>query len=545
MNRDAVTMQLIENSLIYASEEMGLALRDAAYSPNIKERMDHSAAIFDSDCRLLAQAEHIPVHLGSLPWGMMNMIGECRRLGLDLQEDSMVFANDPYVTGTHLNDVTVVAPIYHSGNLLGFVANKAHHSDVGGKSPGSISMEATTLMEEGVVVEPTYLVRDGGFVKGALDSFSSGSRMPKQRLGDLKAQRAANHRGLRRVDELISKYGTETFVEAAERSFRHSESMTRARIAAMKRGRFEATDFLEGPGGADLPLRLTARVSSSGVSFDYEGTAGDVDYPLNAVFGVTISGVYYVMRTLTGSDIPANDGAFQPIEIRAPTGTILNPTYPHPVGGGNVETSQRNADLVYRALSEAVPGRVPAASGGSMNNVMIGGIHGGQTWAFYETIGVGLGGRRGMDGIDGIQCNMTNTMNTPIEEIEKSTPVLITRYELRAGSSGAGEFRGGCGIIRRYRNLSTETTFTVLADRERHAPWGLAGGLPGGRTEVSTRLAGKSGRVQAKGTYVLGKGDELEVRTAGGGGYGLWRERSRARTIKDRADGLVKSSSWK
>lgn len=235
-----------------------------------------------------------------------------------------------------------------------------------------------------------------------------------------------------------------------------------------------------------------------------------------------------------------NDGAFRPIEIRAPKGILLNPTYPHPVGGGNVETSQRNADLIYRALAGAAPGRVPAASGGSMNNVMMGGSQRGQAWAFYETIGVGLGGRRGMDGIDGIQCNMTNTMNTPIEEFEKSVPMLITRYELRAGSSGAGEFRGGCGIVRRYRNAAAKTTFTVLADRARHAPWGLNGGEPGACTEVVFRKSGVAHRVPAKGTYLLRMGDEIEVRTAGGGGYGPKRKRPRTLIIRDRTDGLVK-----
>jgi len=538
MKPDAVTMQLIENSLVYASEEMGLALRDAAYSPNIKERMDHSAAIFDSDGRLLAQAEHIPVHLGSLPWGLRNMINECHRSGLELEKDSMVFANDPYVTGTHLNDVTVVAPIYRSDRLVGFVANKAHHSDVGGKFPGSISMEATTLMEEGIVLEPSYLVRDGEFVRDALD-FASGSRMVKQRLGDLRAQRAANHRGLRRVGELISKYGLESFVGAADYSLRHSESMTRARLASMNEGKFAATDLLEGRDDIDLALQVTVEVSEGGVVVDYDGTAKEVDFPLNAVFGVTISGVFYVIRTLTGSDIPTNDGAFRPIEIHAPRGTILNPTRPHPVGGGNVETSQRNADLIYRALAKAAPGRVPAASGGSMNNVMIGGTHKGQPWAFYETIGVGLGGRRGMDGIDGIQCNMTNTMNTPIEEFEKSVPMLITKYELRAGSSGAGEFRGGCGIVRRYRNMAAKTIFTVLADRAKHQPWGLAGGEPGSCTEVVLSRGRTTRIVSAKGTYVLGRGDELELGTAGGGGYGQKRRRSRGRIVSDRTNELV------
>ncbi|MDV3293930.1 MAG: hydantoinase B/oxoprolinase family protein [Nitrososphaerales archaeon] len=539
MSPDLVTLQLIEHSLVYASEEMGLAVRNAAYSPNIKERMDHSAAIFDAEGRLLAQAEHIPVHLGSLPWGLRNMIELCRRDGLALEEGSMVFANDPYVTGTHLNDVTVVAPIHHSGRLVAFAVNKAHHSDVGGAVPGSISMDATTLFEEGTVVEPTYLMRRGEFVKSALDSFASGSRTPEERRGDLRAQVGANNTGKRRVAELVTKYGVETFARAGEYSFKHSQSMMTKRLASIRRGTYHATEVLEGPGDTELKLQASVEVSKSGVVVDYEGTDIQVDYPLNAVLGVTISGVYYVMRTLTGSDIPANDGAFRPIIVRAPSGSVLNPTYPHPVGGGNVETSQRNADLVYRALAKAERGKVPAASGGSMNNVMMGGTHEGRSWAFYETIGVGLGGRKGLDGIDGIQCNMTNTMNTPIEEIEKSLPMLITKYEFRAGSSGSGEFRGGCGVVRRYRNLASRTTFTVLADRENHSPWGLNGGEPGARTEVVLTKGAKSTAVSSKATFILGIGDELELRTAGGGGYGPKSRRKRSAIEEDMNNGLV------
>jgi len=302
---------------------------------------------------------------------------------------------------------------------------------------------------------------------------------------------------------------------------------------------FTAEETLEGVEGMDLRLKVAVKVLDGEVEVDYSGTAAQVDYPLNSVFGVTISGVYYVLRTLTGDDIPANHGAFAPIRVSAPTGTILNPTSPHPVGGGNVETSQRNADLIYRALSRAAPRLVPAAAGGSMNNVMVGGRSGGSQWAFYETMGVGLGGSSHQDGVDGIQCNMTNTMNTPIEEIERALPLMITRYEFRRDSSGAGRFRGGSGLVRRYRILSPNTTFTILAERERRAPWGLSGGKPGGRTEIILTRGGKESRVPTKCTLVLGRGDEVEVRTAGGGGYGSPLQRPRPSVIEDVADGLV------
>jgi N-methylhydantoinase B len=536
---DKVTGQIIRSSLIYASEEMGIALRNAAYSPNIKDRMDHSAAIFDSRGRLLAQAEHIPVHLGSLQWGLRKLISASKKGGLSLEEGAMIVANNPYITGTHLNDVTVVCPIYHKGELVGFTANKAHHSDVGGSVPGSINMDSKTLFEEGLVIDPKYLMYKGKFIKELLTSFSSHSRMPRERLGDLKAQAAANVTGTRRVNQIISKYGLSNFKEAAAESFHYSESLTRRRISSISKGTYKVQDYLEHPDGGDVKLKARLTLSDKRIEVDYKGTDNQLDCPLNAVFGVTLSGVYFVVRTLLGDDIPANHGAFAPIFVSAPKGTLVNPTFPHPVGGGNVETSQRNADLVYRAFSKAVPEKVPAASGGSMNNVMIGGIHNGKSWAFYETIAVGLGGRRGMDGIDGIHCNMTNTMNTPIEEIERNTPILITKYEYRVDSSGAGKYRGGLGVIRSFRMASNSTIFTVLAGRERHGPWGLFGGEKGEKTQVILRRNKRTKRISAKETLRLKKDDEIHIYTAGGGGYGPAYQRDTKKLKEDIDNGLV------
>ena len=539
MKPDNVTLQIIGSSLLYASEEMGIALRNSSYSPNIKERMDHSAAIFDAEGRLLAQAEHIPVHLGSLPWGLGNMIDFCGREGIPLEDGSMVVANDPYVTGTHLNDVTVMAPIYHRGALVAFAVNKAHHADVGGVVPGSISMGAKTLQEEGHVLEPSVLWKNGRFDESVVEEFASSSRTPAERRGDLKAQVAANVTGTRRVRETIDKYGAELFKLSAARSFRHSETLSRARLSRFLPGAHEASDFLEGPEDEDLTLRARVTISSSGVDVDYAGSSSEVDYPLNAVFGVTVSGVYFVLRCLLGDDIPANHGAFSLLKIRAPAGTLLNPTRPHPVGGGNVETSQRNADVIFRAMAPAVHGRVPAAAGGSMNNVMMGGRSAGSPWAFYETIGVGLGGRRGSDGVDGIQANMTNTMNTPIEAIERTLPLRITRYEFRPDSSGAGRFRGGTGLVRAFQALDDDTTFTVLADRRKHLPRGTGGGNPGAGTKVVVVRNGKRAEVPVKSTFSLAGGDVVEVMTAGGGGYGSPAARSRKRIREDVRSGLL------
>ncbi|MDG7008443.1 MAG: hydantoinase B/oxoprolinase family protein [Nitrososphaerota archaeon] len=539
MKRGDVTLQIIGSSLLYASEEMGIALRNSAYSPNIKERMDHSAAVFDGEGRLLAQAEHIPVHLGSLPWGMKNIIDYCAREGLALEEGTMVVSNDPYLTGTHLNDVTLVAPIYHRGSLVAFAANKAHHADVGGATPGSISMNARTLEDEGFVLEPSVLWKGGTFDEAVVNALASASRTPTERKGDLKAQVAANVTGVRRVRDVIDKYGIDAFELSSVRSFRHSEALTKARLSKFRRGSYEASDFLEGREGEDLTLKARVTVSASGVDVSYAGTSREVDYPLNAVLGVTISGVHFVFRCLLGDDIQANHGAFASLKIDAPSGTILNPTRPHPVGGGNVETSQRNADVIFRAVSRAVRGMVPAAAGGSMNNVMIGGEAGGGAWAFYETIGVGLGGSRSRDGIDGIQANMTNTMNTPIEAIERSFPLRVVRYEFRPDSSGAGTHRGGSGLVRAFEALSDRTTFTVLADRRRHRPWGLGGGGPGAPTRVVVLKSGKATEVPTKSTLALATGDVVEVMTAGGGGYGEPQSRSRKMVARDTANGLL------
>jgi N-methylhydantoinase B len=543
---DATTTEIIRNSLIYASEEMGIALRNASYSPNIRERMDHSAAIFDDEGRLLAQAEHIPVHLGSLPWGLAKTLDYCGREGVDLAPSSMIMVNNPYISGTHLNDVTVIRPIYDANRLVGYAANKAHHSDVGGKVPGSISMDAKTLFEEGVVIDPRYLIRKNRILDSAVTGLASKSRTPKERMGDLKSQIAANITGERRVLELVKKHGLRIFQQACRESLQRTERLARLRISKMPAGTYHAEDHLEDPDGHNIRLQVTITLSKDRLQVDYAGTDRQISNPLNAVFGVTLSGVYYVTRTLTGDDVPANHGAFAPIQVNAPEGSILNPTYPHPVAGGNVETSQRNADLLYRAFSKAIPDKVPADSGGSMNNVMMGGVWKGRSWAFYETLGVGLGAQSDRDGIDGIQANMTNTMNTPIEEIERSYPLLIKQYELRPDSPGPGRYRGGTGIIRSYKAMASGTTVTVLAERGRNRPQGLFGGGSGAGTEVTlyrrTRRRNRKVRLPVKTTIVLQRGDIIEIKTAGGGGYGKPGSRDKSRIRQDIENEIIHHS---
>src|SRR5438445_13595716 len=547
MHLDPTTTEIIRNSLVYASEEMGIALRNSAYSPNIRERMDHSAAILDNQGRLLAQAEHIPVHLGSLPWGLRKILDYCDKEGIELEPFSMLMVNNPYLAGTHLNDITVIRPVYYFNSLVAYTANKAHHADVGGKVPGSISIDAKTIFEEGVVIDPRYLIRKNRFVNTAVTALSSKSRTPRERIGDLKAQTAANLTGERRVLELVRKHGRKTFQQACAETLTKTEQLIRLRLSKIPSGTYRAQDQLEDPDGHDIRLQVTITLSKGRLKVDYTGTDSQVSNPLNAVYGVTLSGVYYVTRTLPGDDVPAKHGAFTPITIHAPEGTILNPTFPHPVAGGNVETSQRNADLLYRAFSKAIPDKVPADSGGSMNNIMMGGTYKGRNWAFYETIGVGLGARKDSDGIDGIQANMTNTMNTPIEEMERSYPPLIKQYELRSDSSGPGRRRGGTGIIRSYQAVTNNITLTVLADRGRNRPRGLFGGGPGARTEVNlyqrARVKTRKIRLPVKVTLVLLKGDVIEIRTAAGGGYGKPEKRERSRIKEDIQHGILTSAN--
>ena len=536
---DKFTSQIIRSSLFYASEEMGIALRNSAYSPNIKERMDHSAAIFDSKGRLLAQAEHIPVHLGSLPWGLKNTLDYMSKNSMEVEENSMILLNNPYISGTHLNDVTVVRPIFSEGRLVAYAANKAHHSDIGGKVPGSISSDAKSLYEEGLIIDPVYLMRKSEISRDILSMFSINSRNPYERKGDLKAQIAANLTGDKRVKETIEKYGSEEFTESIDDAFEYAEKITLSKLQAMKKGMFEAEDYLETKEGKDIKLHVTLNIKEDGIDVDYNGTDKQVQLPLNAVLGVTISGVQYVLRSILGEDVPVNYGTFKPVRIHCEEGTVLNPRFPAPVSGGNVETSQRNADLIFLALSKVIPDTIPAAAGGSMNNIMMGGFYKGKTWAFYETIGVGLGGRNGLDGIDGIHSNMTNTMNTPIEDMEKSLPILITKYEFRTNSGGAGRYRGGCGIIREYKVAEGNVTLTVLSERGIHRPWGLLGGKPGQPTRVSVYKNGKWRRIGTKETVELSEGEAFRIETAGGGGYGNPKERDKGILKRDIENGII------
>ncbi|MEM4311498.1 MAG: hydantoinase B/oxoprolinase family protein [Nitrososphaerales archaeon] len=536
---DIITAEVIRGALTYTAEEMGITLRNAAYSPNIKERMDHSCAIFDKKARLLAQAEHIPVHLGSLVYGVKEGL---KKIG-ELEEGDMIAYNDPYISGTHLPDLTLVAPIFYKGEIVAYVANKAHHSDIGGKVPGSMPINSKELFEEGLVLPPLKILEKGKIKDEILQIIERNVRTPKVTLGDLRAQIASNHLGNRRVLELMDRYGYEKFLEASDYIMDRSELLLKSRIEKLPKGSWEAEDYMESTGVEEKRMKIKVRIDvyKDEISFDYEGTHDQVKAPINAVYGVTLAGIYYTLKCVIEPELDINDGAFRPIKIKVPLGSLLNPIPPAPVALGNVETSQRNVDVLMRAFSKFLPDKVCAACQGTMNNLLIGGYDDirKKFWTFYETIGGGYGARKGLDGVDGVQCHMTNTMNTPIEVIESEFPLIVTRYKLRANSGGAGKWRGGMGIERAFKLIAREATVTFIAERHKIRPWGLFGGKEGAPGELYLIKRGKKVRLKGKCSIKMERGDEIVIKTPGGGGYGEPKERDKKFLLKDLEDGLI------
>jgi N-methylhydantoinase B len=521
MTTDKLGVEITKHTLTYISEEMAIALRKSAYSPNIRERADHSCAVLDANGRTIGQAEHIPVHIGSLPLGLRNTLAYLTNNGIELRQGEMYFLNDPYIAGTHLNDVTILRPVFLNGRLIGYTANKAHHVDVGGISPASIGTQATVLSEEGVVIEPTKLVECNELLGKAANEFASKTRMPAVVLGDLRAQVAANLLGDQRLVDFVSKIGIEAFTGTCAAVLDQTYRFTVAEYGKMPKGEFVGQDYLELEEEL-LPIRVSVSLMDERVEVDFAGTSPEVRFPLNAVLGVTTSAVTFAIKSLMPAELPANDGFNRTIGIDAPLGCLVNPVKPAPVAGGNLETSQRIVDAIFRALIEAMPERLPAASHGSMNNLMMGGVHPRtrEGWVLYETIGGGYGGRLGLDGVDGVQVNMTNTMNTPIEVIEHYYPIIFESYALRSGTGGAGEWRGGVGIERSL-TAQAEIQVSLLGERNKLRPWGFDGGLPGETSEYQIRKKdGTYLSLSAKGSTHLNPGETLIIRTAGGGGYG-------------------------
>jgi N-methylhydantoinase B len=583
--RDPVELEIFKNLYHSIAEEMGAALRRTAFSPNIKERRDYSCAVFDGAGEVIAMGDHMPVHLGSMPMSVRAAIDACAAGGGTVSAGGMsgevmepgdvVMLNDPFRGGTHLPDITLVAPVYveqrgvgmsggkreHLPNLRGrgarghtsllytsqvhtrpdfYVASRAHHADVGGAYPGSMGL-CREIYQEGVRIPPVKLMRRGEMNADVLALLLNNVRTPQEREGDLGAQIAACHTGAERLREVCARYGVHRARRAAADLLEYSEELMRAFLRSVPAGDYRAEDFLDGDGIGERAVKIAVTVKVRGaakkrrqgaaatagaakhmVTVDFTGSDAQVEGSVNAVAAITFSACFYVFRCLLAEDVPAAAGLMQPIEVIAPEGTIVNARPPAAVAGGNVETSQRIVDVVLRALAQAIPDRIPAAAAGTMNNLTIGGVdpRTGEPFAYYETVAGGMGARPGKAGVSGVHTHMTNSLNTPAEALEYGYPLRVRKYSLRVGSGGEGKFRGGDGIVREIEAL-TDCEVTLLADRRSRGPWGLSGGADGapGKTFI-TRGDGSVEEMPAKFSTRLRGGERITIETPGGGGWG-------------------------
>jgi N-methylhydantoinase B len=548
MRRDPVELEIFKNLYHSIAEEMGAALRRTAFSPNIKERRDYSCAVFDGAGEVIAMGDHMPVHLGSMPMSVRAAIDACATGSGPMQPGDIVMLNDPFRGGTHLPDITLVAPVYvwrgrpHKAARRSaqkpdfYVASRAHHADVGGAYPGSMGL-CREIYQEGLRIPPVKLMRRDGTGKSEMDRdvlalLLNNVRTPEEREGDLGAQIAACHTGAERLQEVCARYGIERAPRAAHELQDYSEEMMRAFLSSLPTGEYRAEDFLDGDGINNNSIRIAVSIRVHPhpksrdrrpiLTIDFAGSDPQVEGSINAVAAITHSACFYVFRCLLAEDVPAAAGLMHPIKVIAPEGTIVNARPPAAVAGGNVETSQRIVDVLLRALAQAIPDRIPAAATGTMNNLTIGGIdprtH--QPFAYYETIAGGMGARPGKPGVSGVHTHMTNSLNTPAEALEYAYPLRVRQYSLRAGSGGIGKFRGGDGIVREIEVL-TDCEVTLLSDRHSRGAWGLNGGGDGASSRAFiTRRNGTVEQMPGKFSTRLQSGDRIRIETPGGGGWG-------------------------
>ncbi|MCZ6706532.1 MAG: hydantoinase B/oxoprolinase family protein [Chloroflexi bacterium] len=519
---DPARLAIFDSLVSSAAEEMGATLRHTALSPNIKERQDYSCAAFDAEGQLLAQAAHIPVHLGAMP--------ESVRAVADLAPWSpgdLAILNDPFLGGTHLPDVTMVSPVFAKPGrgkpwLIGFVGSRAHQADIGGMAAGSMPV-ASELIQEGLIIPPIRLYRAGHLVAETLALILRNTRTPDERRGDLEAQVAAQRVGERRLRELALRLGRREFEQSSAALLDYGERLTRATIESLPEGVYRFEDALDDDGYRDEPVRIVVQltIGKRSLHLDFTGSAPQRAASINAVAAVTRSASYYVLRCLLPREAPTNSGLFRPVSFTLPEGSVVNARPPVAVAAGNVETSQRITDVVWGAMSQALPERMPAASSGTMNNLTAGGIdpRTDTPWAYYETSGGGLGGGPLGPGLDATHSHMTNTLNTPAEALELAYPLRVLENSVREGSGGRGRYSGGDGLVRRTEFLA-EATVTLITERRRGRAWGLKGGEAGesGRNSLETA----SGRVRLPGKVVfqVQPGDVVCLETPGAGGWG-------------------------
>lgn len=516
-----VTLEVFGNLFASVAEEMGTALCRAALSPNIKERRDFSCIVCDSGGDMIAQAAHIPVHLGSAPLSVQAAL-----LETEMRPGDVTLLNDPFRGGTHLPDLTMVAPVFlrsDDNEPAFYVANRAHHADVGGKSAGSMPV-SDEIFQEGIIVPPMRLVKESKLDEDILKLILANVRTPMEREGDLQAQIASLNIGIRRLVEIGERHSHERMKKYADALKDHSERVMRSALSIVPDGEYRAEDFMDGDGYGNerIPIRVSIVIDGDSAKVDFSDCPKQVRGNLNAVYAITLSAVLYVFRLILPDNIPSNSGTLRPLTILAPPGSIVNASPPAAVAGGNVETSQRIVDVLLLALAQALPERIPSASQGTMNNLTIGAAHPepGRSFAYYETIGGGAGAGPEGDGASGIHSHMTNTLNTPIEAIEASYPLTVERFQLRMDSGGKGLYRGGDGIRRDIRTLESATV-TVISERRESRPYGLQGGSPGeaGRNRL-IRANGEEEILPSKVSFRAEPGDIISIETPGGGGWG-------------------------
>ena len=539
---DPTTLEIYRALYTSVAEEMGIALRRTAFSPNIKERRDYSCAVFDSSGRVIAQGDHMPVHLGSMPMAVAAALRE-----VEIAPGDVVALNDPFAGGTHLPDVTLVMGVFAeaavgrpqtagkrsrsspasrllpSASCLFYVANRAHHADIGGATPGSMGL-AADIYAEGVCIPPIRLMRGGKLEEDVMRLILANVRSSAERRADFEAQLGSLNTGAGRLLEIVERRGPREASDYAAQLISYSARVMRKAIRAIPDGIYGAEDALDNDGISDEEVFIKVRVEIKGDSarIDFSGSAAQVAGPVNAVEAITVSAVAYVFRCLVGSDVPASAGLMEPIEVIAPLGTIVNAVHPASVAGGNVETSQRIVDVLFKALAHAIPGRIPAASQGTMNNLTIGGIdpRSAREFSYYETVAGGMGARPALDGMSAVHTHMTNSLNTPAEALEYAYPLRVREYRIRKGSGGKGKHGGGDGVVREIEVLGT-ARMSLLADRRKRAPYGLHGGESGatGRDRINRRN-GKKQPIASKGSWQLDAGDCVRIETPGGGGWG-------------------------
>lgn len=521
MAADPVDLAIFSSAMHSIAEEMGAALRRTAFSPNIKERRDYSCAVFDAGGNVIAMGDHMPVHLGSMPMSVRAAIDRVM-----LEPGDVAILNDPYAGGTHLPDITMVMAVFDSAakNPLFYVAARAHHADVGGAYPGSMG-PCREIYQEGIRIPPVKILRGGAIVRDVLDLLLYNVRTPMEREGDLTAQIGACRVGEVRLQEAIAKYGRRALIELGRELLDHSERLVKAELAKMPAGTFEAEDFLDDDGYADdpIPIRVAITIDPAAATaqVDFSGSSAQVKSSVNAVYAITFSAVHYVFRCLLPGSAPATAGIMRPVTVIAPEGSVVNARAPAAVAGGNVETSQRIVDVLMKALAEAIPERIPAASSGTMNNLTVGGIdpRTNMPFAYYETIAGGMGARPVSDGLSGVHTHMTNSLNTPVEALEYAYPLRVVRYSFRPDSGGAGKYRGGDGLIREIELLA-DCQVTLLAERRMFRPYGLNGGDPGAAGHTTLASQGRARELPGKCSVSAHQGDIIRVETPGGGGWG-------------------------